>query len=84
MVSNITWDWEVQWWWHYTKWDSVVRLLLRHGASVRLRNWNGVTSLGVAALSGNAKIVKTLIDAGQLKSDFFTRPKYFFDCRIGN
>ena len=44
----------------------VARLLLRHGASVRLRNWNGVTSLGVAALSGNAKIVKSLIDAGQL------------------
>ena len=41
----------------------VVRLLLRHGASVRLRNWNGVTSLGVAAMAGNIKIVKTLIEA---------------------
>ena len=43
----------------------VVRLLLRHGASPRVRNWNGMTALGVAALAGNKHVVNFLIEAGQ-------------------
>ena len=42
----------------------VVRLLLGSGASVNIRNWNGVTALGVAALSARDDVVKMLLEAG--------------------
>ena len=42
----------------------VVRLLLGRGASPHIRNWNGVTALGVAALAGRGRAVASLLQAG--------------------
>ena len=37
---------------------------MEHGAKVNIRNWNGVTALGVAAMSGQEEIVEMLLEAG--------------------
>ena len=41
-----------------------VRTLLKYKAAHNIRNWNGVTALGIAAMSNQKDIVKMLVAAG--------------------